>query len=862
MASQHDLQELLRVITSRKGVTMMAAMGQVKALQTVELRSIQQISDAPLDLVERGLGDSKSAKALQTACKTHLKRANTKRSGDHLSSPSGKRPKSYHPSDNSGGPAQSVEEMEAALSLSVVTDEKEIAEASIYTNRAPLMLAFVLELLRHTMPMQPMSSRLSLAQAVVSANSKSKAISIGLTKAANEDSSWGEGQPKVNIMGRAIAVLKRGDFDLQGSGLVAPESPGRASGDGLQDRKPLDSSKQDLGSIAFTENQWSASRQVTFKSSTFVARVANVEDGTQASGLLRSLLLSEPQLQTATHNAWAYRVKRRGQGDKQDKGLGEVREACEDDGETGCGEFIQRLIREAGIVDVIVVLTRWFGGEMLGTDRWRLMRNVVTEALSQRLRFTQTQGACDDVALWALDLQNMDNGLGSRSASGTSGNVVGIPTYRPESARAYLLKSFASGQSEGVPTGDNPGGSASKAKQKRVSKSEVDSERMRNLGRLLGALRLLFDSWSSLGPREMDRKAYSCYATRRANQLKPTPTTSNTLETADAIFKARKIPLLASGVVALGLGIYISLLASSFYSSTCHENPEPAPDAVPTGRPHAFTKDSAKRFDQSLEGSEWLMGITSLRKRLAAEASGHVLEVAMGTGRNLPFYDWSQIISSRNSATQALAAPKANARPSKFEASPMISYTGIDISDEMLGVAVEKLAETVPELADVDPIIEKETVPSPAQWNDISYLAGRLRILRSDIHEHIPSPPQQPCPQAKYDFICSTFSLCSVRDPEQMVRDLASKVKPNTGKIVLVEHGRGWWGFVNGLLDKSAASHFQKYGCWWNRDIAEIVENAAQCTPGLQVTRVDRPYFTQLGTTLWIELKVSDSGVS
>ncbi|KAL0764630.1 hypothetical protein CaCOL14_012931 [Colletotrichum acutatum] len=858
MASQQDLQELLRVITSRKGVTMMAAMGQVKALQTVELRSIQQISDAPLDLVERGLGDSKSAKALQTACKTHMKRANTKRSGDHLTSPSEKRPKNHHPSDNSEGPAQRVEDMEAALNLPVVTDEKEIAEASIYTNRAPLMLAFVLELLRHTMPMQPMSSRLSLAQAVVSANSKSKAISIGLAKAANEDGSWGEGQPKVHIMGRAIAVLKRGDFNMQGSVLVAPESPERASDDSLQGRKPSESLEQDLGSIAFMGNPWSASRQVTFKSSTFVARVANVEDGTQASGLVRSLLLSEPQLQTATHNAWAYRVKRRGQDGRQDKGSGEVREASEDDGETGCGEFIQRLIREAGIVDVIVVLTRWFGGEMLGPDRWRLMRNVVTEALSQRLRLTQTQGGCDDVALWALDLQNTDNGLGSRSASGTSGNVVGIPTYRPESARAYLLKSFASGQSGGVPIGDNSGGSSSKAKQKRVSKSEVDSERMRNLGRLLGALRLLFDSWSSLGPREMDRKAFSCYASRRANQLPPSPTTPNTLETADAIFKARKIPLLASGVVALGLGIYISLLASSSYSSTYHENPEPAPDAVPTGRPNVFTKDSAKKFDQSLEGSEWLMGITSLRKRLAAEAFGHVLEVAMGTGRNLPFYDWSYVISSPKPATQALAAPEADAQPSKPDAAPMISYTGIDISDKMLGVAVEKLAETVPELADVDPRTEKQT----AEWNDISYLAGRLRMFRSDIHEYIPSPPRQSCPQARYDFICSTFSLCSVRDPEQMVRDLASKVKPNTGKIVLVEHGRGWWGFVNGLLDKSAASHFQKYGCWWNRDIAEIVENAAQSTPGLQVTKVDRPYFTQLGTTLWIELRVSDSGVS
>ncbi|GJC81274.1 methyltransferase OMS1, mitochondrial [Colletotrichum liriopes] len=82
-------------------------------------------------------------------------------------------------------------------------------------------------------------------------------------------------------------------------------------------------------------------------------------------------------------------------------------------------------------------------------------------------------------------------------------------------------------------------------------------------------------------------------------------------------------------------------------------------------------------------------------------------------------------------------------------------------------------------------------------------------------------------------------------------------VKPDTGRVILVEHGRGWWGFVNGLLDKSAASHFKKYGCWWNRDIAEIVESAAKSLPGLEVVKVDRPYFTQLGTTLWVELRVS-----
>ncbi|OHE94542.1 hypothetical protein CORC01_10175 [Colletotrichum orchidophilum] len=512
MASQKDLQELLRVITSRKGVSMMAAMGQVKALQAVELRSTQQISDASLDLIERGLGDAKTAKALQTACKTHLKRASTKRSGNHLASTSEKRPKNYHHSDEFEGPAQRAEEdIEASLSLPIVVNEEEIAGVSIYTNRAPLMLAFVLELLRYTMPVQPLSSRLSLAQAVVSANSKSKAISIGLAKATNEENSWGEGQPKVNIMGRAIAVLKRGDYSLQGSELAAPEAE-NAPDDILQALKPPTSSRQFHGGVASTASPWSVSRQVTFKSSTFVARVANISNSTEASGLVRSLLLSEPQLQTATHNVWAYRVRRQGQGEQggQDKGLGEVWEASEDDGETGCGEFIQRLIREAGITDVVVVLNRWFGGEMLGPDRWRLVRNVVTEALSQRLRLPLNHKGCDDVALWALDLQNANGGSGLRSANEPSLNVVGVSIYRPESARAYLLRSFG-----GIPAVDHSGGSASKAKQKRVSKSEDEAERMRNLGCLLGALRLLFGSWSNLGPHEMNRKAFTWYASVR-----------------------------------------------------------------------------------------------------------------------------------------------------------------------------------------------------------------------------------------------------------------------------------------------------------------------------------------------------------
>lgn len=64
------------------------------------------------------------------------------------------------------------------------------------------------------MPEQPLSSRLSLAQAVVSVNSRSKAVSIGLEKGNSaEEDGWGQGQPRVRVMGREIRVMKRWGYD-------------------------------------------------------------------------------------------------------------------------------------------------------------------------------------------------------------------------------------------------------------------------------------------------------------------------------------------------------------------------------------------------------------------------------------------------------------------------------------------------------------------------------------------------------------------------------------------------------------------------------------------------------------------------
>lgn len=127
-------------------------------------------------------------------------------------------------------------EIEAALALpnSTATDE-ELKDVMILTNRAPLLLAFAVTLLQFTMPEQPLSSRLSLAQAQVSLNSRAKAVNLGIQKGASaEDEGWGEGQPVIRVMGREVRVLRRVGYDFGEivddqvkveAGQVKPENP-------------------------------------------------------------------------------------------------------------------------------------------------------------------------------------------------------------------------------------------------------------------------------------------------------------------------------------------------------------------------------------------------------------------------------------------------------------------------------------------------------------------------------------------------------------------------------------------------------------------------------------------------------------
>jgi methyltransferase OMS1 len=91
------------------------------------------------------------------------------------------------------------------------------------------------------------------------------------------------------------------------------------------------------------------------------------------------------------------------------------------------------------------------------------------------------------------------------------------------------------------------------------------------------------------------------------------------------------------------------------------------------------------------------------------------------------------------------------------------------------------------------------------------------------------------------------MGLCSSPEPVKVLQNMGHLCKPKTGRIILIEHGRGHYNFVNGVLDDLAPVHAQRHGCWWNRDILDIVKES-----GLNIVEVKRYH---AGTTYWIELR-------
>ena len=161
------------------------------------------------------------------------------------------------------------------------------------------------------------------------------------------------------------------------------------------------------------------------------------------------------------------------------------------------------------------------------------------------------------------------------------------------------------------------------------------------------------------------------------------------------------------------------------------------------------------------------------RKKCVAEVSGRVLEVGFGSGHNLPFYS------------------------SKVE-----RIVAIDPS-----VISAKLARKR---------IEQVRYP-------VEYLALK--------GEEIPAP------DASFDSVVSTFTLCTIPDVLAALRQIRRVLKPD-GRFFFLEHGRSpdpavrrWQNRLNGM------QQFFAGGCHLNRPIDQLISDA-----GLEVLTIEKYY--------------------
>ncbi|XP_077542370.1 protein IMPACT-B-like isoform X3 [Haemaphysalis longicornis] len=87
-------------------------------------------------------------------------------------------------------------------------------------------------------------------------------------------------------------------------------------------------------------------------------------------------LKTNKKIAEATHNIWAYRIA-----------LTEPRSVLckdsEDDGETNAGNRLLHLLDILNVTNVVVVVTRWYGGIHLGPDRFKHINHVARDLLEQ-----------------------------------------------------------------------------------------------------------------------------------------------------------------------------------------------------------------------------------------------------------------------------------------------------------------------------------------------------------------------------------------------------------------------------------------------------------------------------------------------
>lgn len=136
-----------------------------------------------------------------------------------------------------------------------------------------------------------------------------------------------------------------------------------------------------------------------------------------------------------------------------------------------------------------------------------------------------------------------------------------------------------------------------------------------------------------------------------------------------------------------------------------------------------YAKEASKYGLEADFTERWLFG-TEHRGWACSKATGRTLEVAIGTGLNLPHYP------------------------------PDVRLTGIDLSPEMLALAVTRAKE----------------------------MGRRIGLTEGDAQ-------YLPFADGSFDTVVCTYALCSIRDDAKAISEMHRVLRPG-GRLILVDHIR------------------------------------------------------------------------
>ncbi|KAI9203215.1 ribosomal protein S5 domain 2-type protein [Polychytrium aggregatum] len=116
-----------------------------------------------------------------------------------------------------------------------------------------------------------------------------------------------------------------------------------------------------------------ADEPIVDRKSVFIAHAAAVRNEDEVKRVVETLL-QDRRIARATHNIMAYRIV-------TESGI--VRQDNDDDGETAAGQRLQHMLQISDCRNVVVVVTRFYGGIQLGPARFKHINNAARMLLEQ-----------------------------------------------------------------------------------------------------------------------------------------------------------------------------------------------------------------------------------------------------------------------------------------------------------------------------------------------------------------------------------------------------------------------------------------------------------------------------------------------